>query len=128
MTERTRRIPVDPKYASALGYAVYCFCYLEWGAILIIERFKPKYVHKIQVQKITARDVAEKLNAVATGANGLEESTHKRLVAFATLFMDLVERRNWLVHGKPFTGENGEQRLRYESKAGKADWTAAEIN
>ena len=128
MTERTRRIPVSAEYANALGYAVYCFCYLEWGAIWIIERFKPKYVQKIQAQKITARDVAKKLSTVATGAKGLEEPIHKRLIAFATLFRDLVESRNRLVHGKPFTGENGEQRLRYESKAVKVDWTIDEIN
>jgi hypothetical protein len=127
MTERTRRIPVSPEYANALGYAVYCFCYLEWGAIGIIERFEPKYVNKIQTQKKTAGDVAKDLNTFATGAKGLEEPIHKRLVAFATLFKDLVDRRNWLVHGKPFTGENGEQRLHYESKAVKVDWTLPEI-
>jgi hypothetical protein len=34
-----------------------------------------------------------------------------------------------LLHGKPFTGEGGEQRLRYESKAGKVvDWNIAEIS
>ncbi len=97
MTERTRRIPVSTEYTNALGYAVYCFCHLEWGAIWIIERFKPKYVHKIQVQKITARDVAKQLNTVATGAKGLEDPIHGRLVAFATLFRDLVESRNRLV-------------------------------
>ena len=128
MAETTRRISVSPEYVNALGYAVYCFCYLEWGAIWIIERFEPKYVHRIQIQKKTARDVADRLKTLATGAKGLEKPIHKRLVEFATLFKDLVERRNWLVHAKPFTGENGEQRLNYVGKAGKVDWTIAEIN
>jgi hypothetical protein len=126
MTERTRRIPVSPEYANALGYAVYCFCYLEWGAIWIIERFDAKYIHKIQ--KKTAGQVAKHLSTLATKATGLEESTHERLIAFATLFTELAERRNSLVHGKPFTGENGEQRLSYVGKAAKVDWTLAEIN
>jgi hypothetical protein len=56
MTERTHRIPVTLN-TQMLGYAVYCFCYLEWGAIWIIELFEPKYVHKIQRQKKTAGDV-----------------------------------------------------------------------
>ncbi len=120
MTEKTRRIPVSTEYTNALGYAVYCFCYLEWNAIWIIERFESKYVHKIQTQKKTARDVADRLKTLATGARGLTESTHKRLIAFATLFKELVELRNRLIHAKPFTGENGEPRLHYEGKGGES--------
>jgi hypothetical protein len=116
---------VSPEYANALGYAVYCFCYLEWGAIWIIERFEPKYIHKIQ--KKTAGQVADHLKTLATEARGLEEPIHKRLVALATLFKDLVDRRNSLVHGKPFTGKNGEQRLLYVGKAARVDWTLDEI-
>ncbi len=75
----------------------------------------------------TAGQVADHLKALATRARGLEESTHKRLISFATLFKELVERRNSLVHAEPFTGENGEQRLSYPGKAAKVDWTLAEL-
>jgi hypothetical protein len=116
---------VSPEYTNALGYAVYCFCYLEWHAICIIERFHPKYIH--QLPRKTAGQVADHLKALATRANGLEESTHKRLISFATLFKELVERRNSLVHAEPFTGEKREQRLSYPGKAAKVDWTLAEL-
>jgi hypothetical protein len=98
---------------------------LEWNAIWIIERFEAKYIHKLP--RKTAGQVADHLKALAIREKGLEESTHKRLISFATLFKELVERRNSLLHAKPFTGENGEQRLSYSGEATKGDWTLAEL-
>ena len=68
MTERTRRITVSPEYANALGYAVYCFCYLEWHAIWIIEWFHPKYIH--QLPRKTAGQVADHLKSLGYPSEG----------------------------------------------------------
>jgi hypothetical protein len=56
----TKRIPVDPEYSCALGYAIYCFCSLEWHVVWIIERLDPGYIRKIR-GKTTARDFSNNL-------------------------------------------------------------------
>jgi hypothetical protein len=125
MNEDTRRIPVDAEYANALGYSVYCFCYLEWGAVWIIQCLEPGYIHQIQGR--TAGQFANHLVKVISKATTLEADVHLRLLAFSKRFKDLVERRNALVHGTPFTAKDGEQRLSYSGKTGKTDWTVDKI-
>jgi hypothetical protein len=44
MTTMKRRLSVDPEYVCALGYAVYAFSYLEWGAVWLAETLKPNYI------------------------------------------------------------------------------------
>ena len=57
-----------------------------------------------------------------------EDQDHPRLKALAASFIDLVGERNALMHGRPFTGQGGEQRLLYNGKSGRRDWTIEGID
>jgi hypothetical protein len=125
MTERTRRIPVDPEYAYALGYAIYCFCYLEWEVAWIIERLDPGYIRNNRGKTAGkfARDLGDRIGK----ATGLEAPLLARLLIFSGRFGALAKRRNALLHANPFTAHDSEQRLRYSGKAGEIDWKLDDI-
>lgn len=116
------RIPVAPEYANALGYTVYCFCYLEWGAIYLAETLKPGHIHK--VRKRTAGQIAEKLSKLVRKPSSASPELLKRMEKFASDFEDLVGLRNKLVHAHPISAKNKEQRLKYWEQP---DWTIEKI-
>lgn len=46
-----------------------------------------------------------------------------RLQALASKFAQFVDDRNSLMHGNPHTAQTGEQRLLYDGRYGRRDWT-----
>lgn len=49
------------------------------------------------------------------------------LQSLASTFKSLVKDRNALLHGVPFTGSDGEQRLLHIGVSGRRDWTVEAI-
>jgi hypothetical protein len=74
------------------------------------------------VDDLTAGQIARRFEEVVKGLPA-QESDKERLETLAGSFIDLVKTRNALMHGRPFTGEGGEQRLLYRGKGQYKDWT-----
>jgi hypothetical protein len=112
-------IPVDPAYASALGLAVYCFATLEWNAVLCCERLELGSIEDLEER--TAGRVADTLVHLAKqiGDTGGEVELQRA----AGDFRFLVGTRNNLVHAKPGSTPDGEQRLFRHGDP----WTIAEL-
>jgi hypothetical protein len=119
------RIRVDPEYACVLGYAIYCYCSLEWNVVWIIERLDPGYIRKIQWK--TASKFSRDLAGCIEKAVGLEEPLRARLLAFSDRFKPLTRRRDALLHANPSTAPGGEQRLQYSGETGVIDWPLDDI-
>lgn len=113
------RIPVADDYLAAFGRAMYNFACLEWGIVWLAETIGPGY---IQQEKGTARNIGEKFRALVNQRTQ-HERDHSRLKALAATFLTLVEDRNALAHGIPHTAEGGEQRLGYNRKGVRRDWS-----
>jgi hypothetical protein len=118
MQERLR-IQVDPAYASALGLAVYCFAILEWNAVWCCERMEPGSIENLEDR--TAGRVADTLLHLVQRLNPSKEQAELRKASEA--FRSLVGTRNNLVHAKPGTAADGEQRLYRHGD----EWTPAEL-
>ena len=87
------------------------------------ETMEPGFV--INVGSLTAGEIARKFKSFV-GKNSAD-SDLPRLTKLATAFVDLVGERNELMHGRPFTSQGGEQRLLYNGKSGRRDWSIEEI-
>ena len=125
MSQPRERIPVGSNYINALGGATYNFAYLEWGIICLHETIHRGFL--IKSKNLTAGQIAKSfLQAVER----LAPSDHDKaaLEDLATSFDELVVDRNRLMHGNPFTASGGEQRLAYDGKHGRKDWTPALID
>lgn len=120
MTDESERIPAEDRYLRALGRATYNFAYLEWGVVWLTETLEPGFLKK--VRKLTAGQISEYFRHVV---DRLPESDPDKpaLSALSSSFSTLVEDRNRLMHGNPFTAPGGEQRLLYDGKHGRRDWT-----
>lgn len=125
MVEINYRIPVAQNYAEALGRAVYSFCYLEWGVIWIIECLSQGFLADATGK--TAGQIADRFLNEVKQPHGLDTSLEARLHGFAQSFQILVRSRNALVHGNPYTADDGEQRLGYYGKAGRIEWPLSDI-
>ena len=113
------RIPVVDAYVAAIGRATYNFAYLEWGIVWINECLNPGSINN--VGKLTAGQIAKQAVEIV---QALPESNANRedLCELAERFTGLVKRRDALLHGKPYTADGGEQRLRYSGRHGDEDW------
>lgn len=125
MSTPRERIPVDKKYIQALGRAAYNFAYLEWGIIWLAETIDAGFINRSR--KWTAGHLALKFSNVADNIDE-SESDKARIVDLSKEFNHLAKERNKLLHGNPFTGAGGEQRLQHRGKHGKTDWTIEIIN
>jgi hypothetical protein len=115
-------IPANDQYLRELGRATYNFAYLEWGIVWLTETLEPGFLG--EAQTLTAGQIARRFsNAVEQVP--VSDSDRAELLELATGFLDLVDERNRLIHGNPFTADNGEQRLLYTGKHGRKDWTEA---
>jgi hypothetical protein len=114
-------IPVANDYVAAFGRAMYNFAYLEWGIVWLAETIGPGYM---QQERGTARNIGEKFSALVNQRTQNEQD-HSRLKNLAATFLTLVEDRNALAHGIPHTAEGGEQRLGYDRKGVRRDWSIA---
>jgi hypothetical protein len=118
------RVPVADLYVSALGRATYNFTYLEWGIVWLAETMQPEFIGA--VGSLTAGQIASKFEKFVDNLTDAE-SNYTRLKALAAEFIKLVGQRNKLMHSKPFTAEGGEQRLLYDGKSGRQDWSIEDI-
>ncbi len=120
MTQPRDRIPASDAYLRALGRASYNFAYLEWGVVWLTETIDQGFLG--QVSSLTAGQIARRFSdAVGTLNDGDDDKA--AMLALAAVFTDLVEDRNRLMHGNPFTAQGGEQRLLYNGRHGRKDWT-----
>lgn len=116
------RIPVAPDYVAALGRAAYNFSYLEWGVVWLTETLSPDFLKK--VGGMTAGMIAREFETLA---NACSDPDAGELQSLASKFKSLVTDRNALLHGVPFTGSDGEQRLLHIGASGRRDWTVEAI-
>lgn len=100
-------VPVQDDYILALGRATYVFATLEWNAIWCCERLKPGYINKLG--RKTAGDIAcDFMKRVLRIGDAKLKQAH---TGPACEFKRLVAVRNGILHGKPGTAVDGEQRL-----------------
>ena len=120
MNDQSERIPVGDLYLRALGRATYNFVYLEWGIVWLTETLEPGFLHTATT--LTAGQIAGRFTSAIMRLPD-SDPDKEALVHLATSFGTLVEDRNRLMHGTPFTAPGGEQRLMYDGKHGRKDWT-----
>lgn len=118
------RIPVEDEYLIALGRATYNFTYLEWGIVWLTEILNPGFLAR--AESMTAGQIAREFEQQV---DKLDENIQDKnyLNQLASTFLNLKNKRNELLHGNPYTAENGEQRLLYSSASTRQDWTISEI-
>lgn len=122
MSDERMLIPQDPEYFQAVGLAVIAFARLEWDAVWCCERLKPDYIGTIETQKKTAGAIAKDLKILFSQV--ADQALRTKITPFAERFELLAKERNALLHGKPATSNNNEQRL----FRGGDEWTIAAIN
>lgn len=109
MTDARLRVPVDDRYAHALGLASYAFACCEWQVVWCCEKIKPSSVNKIVADEMTAGTIGRYFANIVR--NMPNSKGRYELANAAEEFLGLVEIRNRIVHGKPCTAPSGEQRL-----------------
>tara|TARA_R110002096_G_scaffold101785_2_gene225209 strand:- start:461 stop:925 length:465 start_codon:yes stop_codon:yes gene_type:complete len=124
MNEPRERIPASDDYLKALGRATYNFAYLEWGIIWLTETLERGFLSK--VSKLTAGKIANNFEIIARSI-GDYDPQKTEIVSLSVDFKKFVKERNKLMHGNPFTAEDGEQRLLYNGRLGRRDWEVALI-
>lgn len=120
MTEQSERIPAAEDYLRALGRATYNFAYLEWGVIWLTETLQSGFLRKAST--MTAGQIAECFSKAVKMLDDTDPDKI-RLRTLASDFIQIVADRNSLMHGNPHTAQTGEQRLLYEGRHGRRDWT-----
>ena len=117
MKDDRKRVAVDDPYVAALGLVVYCFAICEWNAVWSAEKLQPGYVSTIEPRRKTAGTIAQDLLDLV---DAIQDPALKAICQPpAEEFKLLVRERNGLLHGKPGTAPNGDQRL----FRGGAVWT-----
>lgn len=120
MAASRESIPANDQYLRELGRATCSFAYLEWAVVWLTETIEPGFLS--EATTLTAGHIARKFtNAVEKVPPSDQDQIE--LADLARRFGELVEERNRLIHGKPYTAETGEQRLLYSGKHGGKDWT-----
>ena len=120
MTEQSERIPVAEDYLRALGRATYNFAYLEWDVIWLTETLQSGFLRKAST--MTAGQVADCFSKAVEKLDDTDPDK-VRLQTLASDFIQIVADRNSLMHGNPHTAKTGEQRLLYDGRHGRRDWT-----
>jgi hypothetical protein len=113
MKDDRLRSPVKKDYVEALGRAAYTFTSLEWQVVWCAEKIRPGSIGRIVGQEMTAGTIAKKFSDLTR--NMPSSSDREALKSLASKFMELVDKRNNIMHGKPCTGPNGEARLSGEA-------------
>ena len=122
MADDRLRIPQDPVYFHAIGLAAVAFARLEWDAVWCCERLKDGYINTIEPGRKTAGDIGKDLANLFARISDAE--LRARTVQLAIEFLAIVKDRNGLLHGKPGTAPNGDQRLFRHG----TEWTIATLN
>ena len=122
MANDRMRIPQDSAYFHAIGLAAVAFARLEWNAVWCCERLQAGYITTIEAERKTAGRIGQDLLMLFSRVADVELSN--RIQAYAVEFQKLVLDRNGLLHGKPGTASNGDQRLFRHGTV----WTIEAIN
>jgi len=109
MSDERKLVPVDPDYISALGLATYAFARCEWQVVWCSEKICPGSVTKIVSDEMTAGKIGKHFANIVR--NMPKSKERDELSLLASEFLALVDERNRIIHGKPCTAPNGEQRL-----------------
>jgi hypothetical protein len=109
MTDERKRVPIDPEYISALGLATYAFARCEWQVVWCSEKILPGSITKIVSKEMTAGMIGKHFSDLVK--NMPKSKEREALSSLASKFLDLVNERNRIIHGKPCTAPTGEQRL-----------------
>jgi hypothetical protein len=109
MVDERKRVPVDDDYIRVLGLATYAFARCEWQVVWCCERIKPGVLQKIVGEEMTAGTIGKYFANVVR--NMPKSKGREELASAAQEFLELVERRNRIIHGKPCTSPSGQQRL-----------------
>ncbi len=119
MADERKLIPVDSSYVNALGLARYAFARCEWQVAWCSEKVQPGSLDKIVSEEMTAGKIAKHFANIVR--NMPKSKEREELGLLATDFSSLVVERNRIIHGKPCTAPNGEQRLSGKSIIETAD-------
>lgn len=122
MSDDRLRVPRDPDYFHAIGLAVVAFARLEWNAVWCCHRLQNDYIQTIEAKRKTAGNIARDLRCLFLRIS--DQSLRAKAVPFADKFKLIVTDRNALMHGKPGTRSDGEQRLFRHGD----EWTIIDIN
>jgi len=122
MSDDRLRIPQDSNYFHAIGLAVVVFARLEWDALWCCERLAPGYINTIEPQKKTAGMIAVDLKQLFLRVSDID--MRSKIIPFGVEFEAIVQERNGLLHGKPRTAPNGDQRLVRHA----VEWTIDAVN
>ena len=120
MAASSESIPANDQYLRELGRATYNFAYLEWAVVWLTETTEPGFLS--EATTLTAGHIAKKFTNAVEKVPASDQDKIE-LADLARRFGELVEERNRLIHGNPYTAETGEQRLLYSGKHGGKDWT-----
>ena len=107
MKDDRLRVAVDMPYVEAIGRATYVFAVLEWNAVYCCERMQGGYINSLA--KKTAGKVAKDLVRLVSKLPNQQDKID--CSSPAQEFKRLVVVRNRIVHGKPGTASNCDQRL-----------------
>jgi len=109
MSDERKLIPVETAYLSALGLATYAFTRCEWQVVWCSEKIFPGSATKIVSEEMTAGKIGRHFANIVR--NMPKSKGREELSLLASEFLNLVDERNKIIHGKPCTAPNGEQRL-----------------
>ena len=124
------RVPAEDTYVTLLGRAVYNFAYLEWAVIYTIETLAPGYLSEYAgaAKPMPSGVVANTFRERVIGRTDLSPDLKDKLAACAGRFSRLVNDRNRLIHGHPYTAEDGNQQLGYQGRLPSASWSIEEVD
>lgn len=101
------RVSIDQPYVDALGRALFCFAALEWNVVWCCERLRSGYINGLK--RKTAGVIAKDFSALSTSTTNAE--LNAEMQRLGAEFGALVDIRNSIMHGKPGTAPNKDQRL-----------------
>ena len=96
------------------------FAKLEWNAVWCCERLDASYI-KTKLRRKTAKHIGQDLKALFSRVS--DSSLRSRIEPLAVEFLAIVDDRNGLLHGRPGTTPNGDQRLFRHG----AEWTIGAV-
>ncbi|MCG9713905.1 hypothetical protein L1D29_13865 [Shewanella insulae] len=109
MKDDRLRTPVESDYVEALGRTAYTFASLEWQVVWCLEKIRPNDIRKVVGEEMTAGKIGKRFQ---DAVRNMPKSPERELLQnLASEFLQLVQVRNNIMHGKPCTSPKGDQRL-----------------
>jgi hypothetical protein len=97
---------LDDAYAQSVGRALWAFAILEWNSAHCCEKIRAGYLNNLK-NKTAGMIAADLVTFVQTQRPTVWASYEAACNEFKTL----VQLRNRIMHGRPGTAPNGDQRL-----------------